>query len=116
MFGGDLPTLDPFTRSLLTNADVLSVNQHSTGNKVVYKEGNIRVWSAKSDSGDAQYLAVFNLADSKSAVHLTWNQVGIAYAPAAMLDLWAGKSETRPAALNVTLAPHASGFYKLSSK
>jgi alpha-galactosidase len=116
MFGGDLPTLDPFTRSLLTNADVLSVNQHSTGNKVVYKEGDIRVWTAKTNGGNTQYLAVFNLADSRSAVHLTWDQVGIASAPAATLELWTGKSVTRPAALDVTLAPHASEIYRLGSK
>jgi alpha-galactosidase len=95
---------------------VLSVNQHSTENKVIYKEGDIRVWTAKANSGDAQYLAVFNLADSQSAVHLTWDQVGIASAPNATLELCTGKNETRPAALNVTLAPHASGFYKLSSR
>jgi hypothetical protein len=116
MFGGDLPTLDPFTRSLLTNADVLSVNQHSTGNKVVYKEGDIRVWTAKTNGGNTQYLAVFNLADSRSAVHLTWDQVGIASSPAATLELWTGKSVTRPAALDVTLAPHASEIYRLGSK
>jgi hypothetical protein len=36
MFGGDLATLDSYTRSLLTNADLIAVNQDSTGNKVAY--------------------------------------------------------------------------------
>jgi hypothetical protein len=116
MFGGDLPTLDPFTRSLLTNADVLAVNQHSTGNKVVYKQGDIRIWTALADGKGQEYLAVFNLADSSSTVHLQWTQVAIASAPIASRDLWTGNTVTHPALLDVTLAPHASVIYRLTSE
>jgi hypothetical protein len=113
MFGGDIPTLDPFTQSLLTNADVLAVNQHSTGNKIVYQDGDIRVWSAQADTGRTRYLAVFNLADSSAAVHLAWNQVGVASAPARTHELWTGKTESAPSALDANLPPHASVLLKL---
>src|ERR1039457_7521956 len=81
MFGGDLPSLDPFTRSLLTNADVIAVNQHSTGNKVAYRQGLIRAWTASAEDSPDRYIAVFNLADSVSHVNLSWRQVGIDSAP-----------------------------------
>jgi hypothetical protein len=116
MFGGDLPTLDPFTRSLLTNADLLAVNQHSTGNKIAYQQGDIRAWTALADTPGAKYVAVFNLSDSASIVHLQWSQVGFASAPTATRELWSGQTATRPAALDVQLAPHASAIYKLTSK
>ena len=116
MFGGDLPTLDPFTRSLLTNADVLAVNQHSTGNKVAYQSGEVRVWTAKADAPSSQYIAAFNLSDSKSTIHLSWGQVGIASAPAAARELWTNSNATRPSALDVTLAPHASAIYRVTFK
>jgi alpha-galactosidase len=115
MMGGDLPTLDPFTRSLLTNADVLAVNQHSDGNKISYKEGEIRAWTAKAQHG-GEYLAVFNLSDASSHVHLTWSQLGVDHVPAACKELWTHKAESKPAALDVTLAPHASALYELDSK
>src|ERR1700733_7037839 len=90
MMGGDLPTLDPFTRSLLTNADVLAVNQHSTDNRIVYKEGDIRAWTARAQSG-GEYLAIFNLSDSASPIHLTWSQLGISSTPASVHELWTNK-------------------------
>jgi len=116
MFGGDLPTLDPFTRSLLTNADVLAVNQHSTDNKIVYKDGDIRAWTASADASGTKYLAVFNLSDSASIVHLNWSQVGITSPPATTRELWTSKATNTPAELDVTLAPHASVIYKVASK
>ena len=117
MMGGDLPTLDPFTRSLLTNIDVLAVNQHSTDNKVAYKQGDIRVWTARSAQGlRMDYVAVFNLGDTSSTVHLEWNQVGLSAEPASARDLWSGHMKTAPASLDVTLAPHASAIYGLRLK
>jgi len=115
MMGGDLPTLDPFTRSLLSNADVLAVNQHSTGNKIAYKDGDIRAWTAMAQHG-GEYVAVFNLSDAASRVHLTWSQLGVTAAPAHSRELWTHHVESTPAALDVTLAPHASALYELGSK
>ena len=64
MMGGDLPTLDPFTRSLLSNPDVLDVNQHGSGATIAYKQGDLRVWKSKAPAG-GEYVAVFNLSDSR---------------------------------------------------
>jgi alpha-galactosidase len=114
MFGGDLPSLDPFTRSLLTNADVLRVDQHSTGNKVVYKQGDIRVWAASADKSADRYIAVFNLSDAPSAINLKWDEVGIDAVPASTRELWTGDCRTRPSTLEVRLEPHASALYRLT--
>jgi alpha-galactosidase len=117
MMGGDLPTLDPFTRSLLTNADVLAVNQHSTDNKVVYKQGDLRVWTARAtDAGKLKYVAAFNLGDSSTTVQLDWKQIGITLPPSAIRDLWTGHTIPESAALNLTLAPHASVIYGMKSR
>ena len=116
MFGGALPSLDPFTRSLLTNADVIAVNQHSLGNKLAYKLADLRVWAASSGTNDDVYLAVFNLSDSASTVKLDWNEVGIAAPPVSVGELWTGSIEAKPAALGLTLAPHASRLYRARFK
>jgi alpha-galactosidase len=114
MFGGYLPSLDPFTRSLLTNAAVLAVNQHSSENKVIFKQGELRVWSAASGKPTECYRAVFNLADAVSNMELQWPQMGIRSAPQTIQNLRTGEaSATRPT-LSIILAPHASALYKLT--
>lgn len=63
MMGGDLTRMDAATFKLLTNPEVLAVDQNSTGNRELFRRGDHVAWSAKDpDSGDA-YLAVFNLTD-----------------------------------------------------
>jgi len=114
MFGGDLPSPDPFTRSLLTNAAILAVDQHSTANEVVYRQGEIRVWTASGDKIGESYLAAFNLSDIASDIDLKWNQVGIRSVPRSTLDLWSGGSRTSPAGVRIALAPHASALYKIT--
>jgi alpha-galactosidase len=113
MFGGDLPSLDSFTRSLLTNSGVLAVNQHSTGNTVVHTEGDIHVWTAKAENGNEKYLAVFNLSDTATNVDLSWDQICIRSRPSRLLDLWTGASKSNPDALRIELAPHASVLYRV---
>ncbi|MGB9591195.1 MAG: NPCBM/NEW2 domain-containing protein [Candidatus Kryptoniota bacterium] len=68
MFGGDLPTSDSFTISLLTNRNVLSVNKSSINNRQLLKNNDIVVWSADDPSNGDKYLAFFNIADQQMIV------------------------------------------------
>jgi hypothetical protein len=84
---------------------------------VAYKQGDIRVWTAKAAQGRRMnYVAVFNLGDAPSTIHLKWDQVGLGTTPASARELWSGHTQTAPADLNVTLAPHASAIYGLRFK
>ena len=64
IFGGDMTKLDDFTLSMLTNPEVLKVNQNSTNNRQVYREKNLIVWTADVSGSKAKYVALFN-AQSK---------------------------------------------------
>ncbi|MDD4500731.1 MAG: glycoside hydrolase family 27 protein [Bacteroidales bacterium] len=46
IFGGDMTRLDPFTKELLTNPDMLRVNQHSTNNRQISRDNDLIVWAA----------------------------------------------------------------------
>lgn len=59
MFGGDLPSNDSWTESLLTNSEVLNVNQHSSNNHQLFHIGNRVAWLADAPGG-GKYLALFN--------------------------------------------------------
>ncbi|MCA9241233.1 MAG: NPCBM/NEW2 domain-containing protein, partial [Planctomycetales bacterium] len=63
MFGGDLPSNDAFTLSLLNNPEVLQVNQRSTGNAQLSRVDDKVVWVADAPNG-GKYLAVFNINDT----------------------------------------------------
>ena len=62
MHGGDLTKTDDFTLSLLTNDEVLAVNQHSRDNRPLFDHDGLIAWTAKAANGDT-YLAVFNARD-----------------------------------------------------
>ncbi len=68
MFGGDLPTSDSFTISLLTNRNVLSVNKTSINNRQLFRDNDIVAWTADDPVNGNKYLALFNIADRQMIV------------------------------------------------
>jgi alpha-galactosidase len=114
IFGGDLPSNDPATTELITNEEVLRVNQSSAGNREVLAEGNIRAWLADVPVGRDRYLAVFNLGEAAEKIDLGWSRVGMAEQNIEVRDLWLRETLGRKASLQVTLQPHASALYQLS--
>ena len=63
MHGGDLTQTDEFTLGLLTNDEVLAVNQHSTNNRPLFNRDDLVAWTADVPDSPDKYLAVFNLRD-----------------------------------------------------
>ncbi|OIR08113.1 alpha-galactosidase A precursor [mine drainage metagenome] len=63
IFGGDLTKLDPFTRSLITNDEVIAVDQHSADNRPLFDHDGLIAWTAKDPADGSTYLAVFNTRD-----------------------------------------------------
>lgn len=63
MHGGDLTKTDAFTLSLLTNDDVLAVNQHSANNRPLFNRDDLIAWIADVPNSPDKYLAVFNTRD-----------------------------------------------------
>jgi alpha-galactosidase len=115
IFGGDLPSLDPATTNLITNDEVLAVDQHSRGGHQAFEEGNIRVWIASVSPGSRDYyVAVFNLGDEATSVNFPWNKFFATGDAAEVRDLWAKEALGRKAGIEVTLRPHASALYRIS--
>jgi hypothetical protein len=116
IFGGDLPSCDPFTLSLITNPEVLAVNQHSKNNRPVLTKGDFQVWTADApDSRDA-YVAVFNLGDTEQCLDATWHDVGLKMEGYAIRDLWTRQDLGPAPRLNKALAPHASALFRVSPR
>ena len=92
MIGGDLPTSEPGTIALFTNADVLRVHRESFGNREVFREGDTVVWAADGPDG-SRYCAVFNLSDSARDLVLDAGDLGLAGAD-RVTELWSGRELT----------------------
>lgn len=60
MMGGDLTKNDAWTWSLLTNAEVLAVNQHSSNNHQLFNRDGLVGWIADVPHSPDKYLGLFN--------------------------------------------------------
>ena len=60
MYGGDLTKTDAFTLALLTNDEVLAVNQRSEDNSPLFSRDDLVAWVADVPGMGEKYLSVFN--------------------------------------------------------
>lgn len=110
-FGGELRLTDDYTLSLVTNPEVINVNQNSEKPLFVYNKGGIAVWQTKIENCTA--VAVFNLSDEEKHYKLSFSDLGIENVR-AVRDLWARKDI--PKCENdvvVSLKPHSSEFFEI---
>jgi hypothetical protein len=113
MIGGELPSADEWTTSLLTNREVLEVDQHSTGNRPVVSTGKTVIWTAESASKDGYYVAAFNMTNAPAEIRYTWKDIGLVEKEYALRDLWEHKDLKSTGSLAATLPPHGSLLYKV---
>jgi hypothetical protein len=116
MMGGDLPSSDDYAISLLSNPEVIEVDQRSRNNRHAYASGDFVTWLADSADGKDTYLAVFNVGERKKSLRLAWKELGLSGSCFAQRDLWARADLGQAKALKVSLAPHQSALYRLSPR
>jgi alpha-galactosidase len=80
--------LDDFTLNLLTNDEVLEVNQDELGRQAgrVSKNGSVEVW-AKDMSDGSKVVGLFNLGEEETKVSAAWADLGIT-GKRKVRDLW----------------------------
>jgi alpha-galactosidase len=114
ILGADLPHNDDWTTSLLTNPEVIAVDQHSTANRPLIVTNGLVIWSAKLEDGKGEYLAVFNRGETELKVALGWNEVGLRLGHAYQLrDLWERRDLGSTTGLKLTVQPHACVLYRV---
>lgn len=115
MFGGDLPSNDDFTLSLLTNKEVLKMHRESTGVHQLFNEdGKVAIVSKNPNSGD-MYLAIFNISDEAEPLEFRIDMTTLGYvSDCALINLWTGEDTGNISGEFVTSLPaHASALYKV---
>jgi alpha-galactosidase len=134
--GANLPESNASLLPLLTNREVLAVDQQSSENHPVVSTEKTVIWLAKAEAGTGpyddikirpsttattsldtvgqHYLAVFNISDEEQTVAYSWKDLKLTGSSYKVRDLWQGKNLGAAKSLSVTLKSHASVMYRLS--
>ena len=113
MFGGDLPSNDEFTLSLLTNEEVLRMHHDGTDVRQIFqKDGKVAITSRNSKTEEV-YLAIFNIDDDKAQeISVNLKDLGL-NGDCKVTELWSGEEiGVYSNDFSQTIQPHASGLYK----
>ncbi|AIE84408.1 glycoside hydrolase family 27 protein [Fimbriimonas ginsengisoli] len=114
MIGADLTKLDDFTLSLLTNPEVIRVDQASTNNRELFHRDGVFGWIADVPGSADKYLALFN-TQTTGRVSVSLQELGLG-GRVRVRDLWQrrdlGLAEREFAP---TIASHGAGLYRLRS-
>jgi len=116
MFGGDIPSSDAFTIGLLTNPEVLQVNQESENGRQIYREGNVISWEADIPGSRSKYLTVSNLGETERTVALPWKSLALNPQGVSLRDLWTHRELGQGDSYHASLRPHATILLKLTVK
>ena len=116
ILGADMTQLDEATLALLTNDEVLAVNQASAGNRQLFEKGELIAWVADVTGSKDKYLAVFNTGDAPAPVPVELSAVGFT-GGVAVRDLWVRRNqgEVRDTFAPV-VPPHGSALYRLRAR
>jgi alpha-galactosidase len=89
--GNDLRSMSAETKEMLTNGDVLSVDQDSKGvqGRRIWEEGPLEIW-AKPLADQSQAVGLFNRSEAALKMTLDFKAIGF-NGPAQVRDLWEHK-------------------------
>ncbi|MEO3749049.1 glycoside hydrolase family 27 protein [Streptomyces sp. B6B3] len=96
--GDDLTRLDDFGRSLITNDEVIGINQLGIPAQRVGEASPIQVWYLERPDGSL-VVGLFNLSEAAADVAVSWDELGLS-GSAQLRDVWADED----------LGAHEDGF------
>ncbi len=88
LIGCDMSQMDDFTLALLTNPEVLEVNQDPLGQQArrIAVDGKLEVWARPLSDG-AWAVGLFNRGRSETELRVRWSDLGLD-GPQKVRDLW----------------------------
>jgi alpha-galactosidase len=115
LIGCPLDQLDDFTKNLLTNDEVLALNQDPLGKmaKQLPHDGNDRVLVKDLEDG-SKAVGLFNTDEGYITVKVTWQQLGVT-GNQAVRDLWRQKNiGTYKDGFEAVVRPHGVILIKIT--
>ncbi len=123
ILGANLTRLDSFTRALITNQNVIFVNQNATYSRPVSTAGlgpafaHVRIWRATikqpGERGYAEYFGFFNLDSKPAALRATWKQLGLNGGRHSTVNAWDGSTGEASKRIAVALPAHGCEVFQV---
>jgi len=107
--GNDLPNMKPEVKAILTNKDVIAIDQDPLGKQArhVYSDGEVEVWTRPLQGG-GMAIAVINVGSDRVSTHpfhLNLEKLGL-HGEQSGKDLWTGKEVTMKNGDGIELPSH----------
>jgi hypothetical protein len=121
ILGANLTLLDGATLKLLTNPDVIAIDQTATRSGQVFHSGDVIAWTADLPTdfpgGYTTALALFNLGEDQAVIDSSFEAYNLDPAVYRVRDAWTGKNSTKVKSVqDLTLEPHASVLWLLKKQ
>jgi alpha-galactosidase len=117
MAGNDLRDMKPETHQILTNREVIAVNQDPLGRqgRRVRKDGDLEVWAKQMQDG-SRAIVLLNRGKDDKEIGVTWQEVGYpSHLNIAVRDLWQAKDLGQfKDKFSASVAPHGVVMLRVS--
>ena len=113
MLGNDVRQMTPETLSLLSNREVIAVDQDKAGVQglPVKKDGKIEIWTKRLADGSTA-VGIFNRGDIDANSSITWADLGLT--PRKVRDLWTHSNLSVDKGYAFTIARHGAVLLKVT--
>jgi alpha-galactosidase len=114
--GNDLRSMSAATRTILTNAEVIGVNQDWGGRQghKISDNGNLEVWRKPMSDGSVATV-LLNRGGSTATVSTTASALGLGSAASYQVrDLWAHTNSTSTGTISAAVPAHGAAMYIVS--
>ena len=123
ILGANLTRLDELTKSLITNEDVLFMNQNVTYSRPVDTGRlgpgfeDVRVWRATIQKpgarGYAEYFGFFNLGGSPATLSTSWKDLGLDGSKHSARSVWDDSTRKESKDISMTLPAHGCALFQV---
>jgi alpha-galactosidase len=89
--GNDLRSMPSATKAILTNTEVIAVDQDPLGTQgtlVATPQNGLQIWSKPLGAGNVRAVALFNRNSAAGSMTVSFTQIGLPNGPATVRDLW----------------------------
>jgi alpha-galactosidase len=115
MAGNDLGAMKPEIYAILTNPEVIAIDQDAAGKQGtrIKQVGQVEVWK-RPLSGGAVALAIFNRGEATTKAGFGWSDLGLSK-PGSLKDLWERRDVPPGERLDVEIEAHGVKMLRLVS-
>jgi len=118
MAGNDLAAMPASIRAILTNREVIAIDQDPLGaqGRRVWKDGDLEVWSKPlADGGRA--VVLFNRGEKAATITARWADLGLGeHQSAQVRDLWKGRDLAKTSGqVSAKVEPHGVVMLKIGA-